>query len=338
MKIDEIKSLCDKYSIRPSKKFGQNFVVDARITRMVVDAAKLNADDCVVEVGPGLGALTQELAQKVKQVVAVEVDQKMYRAATELLALYKNADIVLGDILKIPNKKLVEMLHNPTHPPSPGLRPPSPLGRGEGEGTPYKVVANLPYSITSAVLRKFTEQEPKPELIVVMVQKEVAQRVCASPSPGLRPPSPTRGEGIDSVPFPLGRGKKGEGMSILSVAVQYFGKPEIVAYVERSAFWPEPEVDSAILRIELGDTSLFAQDKKRGVPGAPSTHNFEKHLFQIVRIGFSSRRKQLQNNLSAGLKMPRDKVFEALKRAGLSARARPQELSVENWIALARLL
>lgn len=175
---------------------------------------------------------------------------------------------------------------------------------------PYKLVASLPYSITSAALRKFTEEEPRPSLIVVLVQKEVAQRVCAKPSPR---------------PSPKGRGGGGN-MSILSVAVQFYGKPEIVAKVPRGCFWPQPKVESAILRIEFTDVS------------SQFTAVETKRLFEVVRAGFSGKRKQLQNNLLRGLHISRQRALTSLSKVGIDPKIRAQDLAVEDWIALARII
>lgn len=276
MDFGSVQSLCTKYDIRPSKKFGQNFVVDEEVIEKVVKAANLKPDDYVVEVGPGLGILTVALVEKVRKVLAVELDKKVYSAAKEILAPYANVELMQSDVLKLSNQKIIQVLGSQT----------------------YKVVANLPYSITSAALRKFTEYEPRPDLCVFMVQREVAQRVCAKPGD----------------------------MSMLSFAVQYYGNPEIVDFVPRSSFWPEPEVDSAILKIEV----LGRRSRVVGID--------EKRLFQIVRIGFSSRRKQLQNNLSAGLRLSRQQIIDALREVSLEAKVRPQELSVGNWIALSRII
>ncbi len=307
-----MKVLCIKFGIHPARSRGQNFVIESAVIDRMVEAAEISPEDCVVEIGPGFGVLTVALAEKAKKVVAVEIDTNVIGAAEYMLEEYKNVELVKGDILKMSNEKLTEMLFS--HPERSAAR--------EAEGShavqdvrslhsahasvemtrplSYKVVSNLPYSITSKVLRKFTESEPKPSVMVLMVQKEVAERVCALP---------------------------GE-MSMLSVAVQYYGKPEIVALVSRNAFWPEPEVDSAILRVVT--RSLGAGDLV--------TKTDERHLFQIVRIGFSSRRKQLQNNLTAGLHISREQAFEALRKVNLPESIRPQELSVDNWIALAGVL
>lgn len=269
MEEEKIKKLCRKYNIYPSKKKGQNFLISESVLEAVVEAADLSAKDCVVEVGPGLGVLTKALARKAHKVVSVELDHNAYAAGKEILSDCKNVELINSDILKISNFKLLEYLN----------------------GDKYKMVSNLPYNITSAILKKFTSVHPQPELIVVMVQKEVAQRVCAKPGD----------------------------MSILSVAIQYYGKPEIVEVVSSGAFWPRPEIESAILKIKI----------------TKHPKDFDKKFFQIARIGFSSRRKQLQNNLCSGLRVPRERVMGILNKLGLKPMVRAQELSVDHWIKLA---
>ena len=301
-KIEEIKVLCAKYGIRPSKDRGQNFVIEPRAIERMVEAADISPEDFVVEIGPGFGVLTTALAKRAKKVLAVEVDGKLAQALKDSPLFRRTVlELVQGDVLKMSNEELVKTVARDFM-----SRPGGTQGAAlhEAKTLPYKVVSNLPYSITSKVLRKFTEFDPKPTIMVLMVQKEVAERVCARP---------------------------GE-MSILSVAVQYYAKPEIIAYVARDAFWPEPEVESAILRITItpSQSPPYIKGEKIAVD--------EKRLFQIVRIGFSSRRKQLQNNLTAGLHISRQQAFEALKKVGLPETVRPQELSVPNWIALTEVL
>jgi 16S rRNA (adenine1518-N6/adenine1519-N6)-dimethyltransferase len=275
--LQTIQSLSKKYGIRPSKDLGQSFLIDQSILEKIVTAAELTEDDIVLEIGPGFGTLTQELARRVKKVIAVELDRRLVEAFHNTMAGISNVEIVQGDVLtlKIENWKLEN----------------------------YKIVANLPYSITSAVLRKFLEEEPKPSMIVVMVQKEVAERVCALP---------------------------GE-MSMLSVSVQFYGKPEIIGVVPRSSFWPEPEVDSAILRIT--NYAAFGGTPPKG--GGPITSDYERAFFRLVRMGFSSRRKQLQNNLAGGLRISKEAASDFIAKAGLPSKVRAQELSIDDWKKLA---
>ena len=271
-----IKSLCKKYNIRPQKLRGQNFLTDREVLEEMSAAANLLENDTVLEVGPGFGVLTSELVKLSGKVVAVEADNKLAAALRETMAGYKNLEIIEGDILKVTHSLLFIKDYK------------------------YKVVANLPYQITSAVLRKFLETEPRPKEIVVMVQKEVAERICAKP---------------------------GE-MSLLAVSVQFFGRPEIIGIVPRTSFWPVPEVDSAILRIkEIKDESEI---NLREI-------NSEK-FFKVVKIGFSARRKQLHNNLSGGLGVSDKRIKEILVNLGFDERARAQDLGIGDWIKLVKSL
>ncbi len=206
------RSLLRQLGKRPSKRLGQHFLVDTSVLSKIVDAARLTDRDTVIEVGPGLGILTQELARKVARVIAVELDATLVGFLRENLASYKNVTIVLADILKTDPADLLKNEEQGT--------------RNEGEAPdsrPYKVVADLPYSIASPVLRHFLEAKAKPELLVVMVQLEVAKRIVARP---------------------------GE-MRSLSIGVQFYGRPSIVTTVHPRSFYPPPKVHSAIVRIEV---------------------------------------------------------------------------------------
>jgi 16S rRNA (adenine1518-N6/adenine1519-N6)-dimethyltransferase len=203
-----IKNLFLKYKIQPSKGLGQNFLINKKSLEQILESANLQKDDTILEVGPGVGNLTQELAKRVKKVISVEKDQKMVEILKETLKEFKNVEITKGDILKIGNWELIEnwklKIEN------------------------YKVVANLPYYVTSPVIRKFLENEAPPKEMVLMVQKEVAQRICS------KPPR----------------------MNLLAVSVQFYAKPKILFYVSKKSFWPSPKVDGAILKI-----SAFIQCK-----------------------------------------------------------------------------
>jgi 16S rRNA (adenine1518-N6/adenine1519-N6)-dimethyltransferase len=262
---DYLKHLCQIYGLVPSKKYGQNFLVNPEPIEKMVDAAEIKLDDVVVEVGPGFGVLTFILVEKAKQVFSFEIEKKIEPYWNEELKKNTNLKVVWGNVLReVESQKFIKSLKS------------------------YKVVANLPYQITSQVLRAFLEMEHKPEVMVFMVQKEVAERICA----------------------PAGD------MSVLSVSVQYYGEPEIIAYVLRSSFWPAPAVDSAVIRIRI---------KKNEV----RSKNETDLLFKIVKAGFSSRRKMLIKNLSAVV--DKDKLRTIFKELGIDEKVRAQELSVEQW-------
>ena len=290
-----IKNLLQRYQIRPSKRLGQNFLVDEGVIKRVIEAAQLSQNDIVLEIGPGIGNLTMELAKRVKKVIAIEKDQKMVEILKELLecANVRNVEIVKADILKIDPKPYT-------------LKP-------------YKVVANLPFYITAPVIRKFLEavevkhrasacgdegkDEDKvliaPKQMVLVVQKEVAQRICA------KPPE----------------------MSILAVSVQFYAKPEIETFVSKKSFWPSPKVDGAILKISAfnqGKESAFNQRffkiLKAGFsqPRKQLINNLSKEFLPAGR----------QGNLN------REKVKDWLSKNNVRPSQRAETLSVEDWINL----
>jgi 16S rRNA (adenine1518-N6/adenine1519-N6)-dimethyltransferase len=198
----ELKALLRELGLRPRKALGQNFVIKQRVLHQILAAADVGPEDKVLEIGAGLGTLTRALAEKAQRVLAVEIDMRLVELLRHRLAAFSNTEIVQGDILAL---NIGQVLRQD-------------LGQ---ESTPYKVVANIPYYITSAVLRRLLETSPKPELIVLMVQREVAQRIVA---------------------------KQGQ-MSVLAVSVRFYGQPTVVSRVPASAFYPVPKVDSAIVRI-----------------------------------------------------------------------------------------
>ncbi|HUT97405.1 MAG TPA: 16S rRNA (adenine(1518)-N(6)/adenine(1519)-N(6))-dimethyltransferase RsmA [Dehalococcoidales bacterium] len=269
--LAETRRLLRQSDLRARKGLGQHFLINAEVLEAIIAAAELGSDDLVVEVGPGLGILTRELAGRAGGVVAVELDDNLAALLKERLASFNNVTIVNGDMLKIEPKELVE-------------------GRG------YKVVANLPYYITSPVLRHFLEAEAKPQAMVVMVQKEVAEAIAA---------------------------KAGD-MSLLSVSVQFYGSPEIVAIVPPESFYPAPAVSSAILKIDV-----YPQ---------PKVDVDEKGFFDTVRAGFAAPRKQLANSLARGLGREKAEVLPFLQKAGIDPSRRAETLTVGEWAELWRVL
>ncbi len=265
-----LKHLCQKYGLTPSKKYGQNFLINPEPIEKMIETAEIKPDDVIVEVGPGFGVLTLALVEKATKVLSFEIEKKIEPYWSEELKKHNNLEIVWGNVLhEVESQKSIEFLKS------------------------YKVVANLPYQITSQILRAFLEMENKPEVMVLMVQKEVAERICA----------------------PVGD------MSVLSVSVQYYGEPEIVAYVPRSSFWPVPAVDSAIIKIRSKESGVGSSEK-------------DKEFFKIVKAGFSSRRKMLIKNLSAVV--DKDKIRNIFKELNIDKKVRAQELSVEQWKTIVR--
>jgi 16S rRNA (adenine1518-N6/adenine1519-N6)-dimethyltransferase len=202
-----IKELLNKYRTRPSKRLGQNFLVNEGIIKKIVDASSLNKENAILEIGPGLGVLTKELAQKVGKVIAIEKDAKLCEALKETLKEFENIEIINKDILSYQL-------------PINNLR--------------YKVVANLPFNIASAIIKKFLESENPPKEMILMVQKEVAQRICQ------KPPK----------------------MSLLAVSIQFYAKVEILFYVSKGSFYPPPKIDAAVIKITPLENkiSLFKPD------------------------------------------------------------------------------
>ncbi|MGD8625592.1 MAG: 16S rRNA (adenine(1518)-N(6)/adenine(1519)-N(6))-dimethyltransferase RsmA [Anaerolineae bacterium] len=267
-------ALLRAHGLRPRKGLGQNFLLDATALARIVDAADLTAQDAVVEVGAGVGNLTRLLAARAGQVLAVELDENLVEILRLETAGLANVAVQQGDVLATRDYGFAH------------------LG--------YKVVGNLPYYITSAVLRHFLEGQPRPSLLVVTVQREVAERIVAGP---------------------------GE-MSLLAVSVQFYGRPRVVARVPAGAFYPSPKVDSAVLHIETGGEAALALP-----PGLE-----EKSFFRVVRAGFSQRRKMLRNALSGGLGQKPPVIEAALHRAEIDPRRRAETLSLEEWARVAGIL
>jgi 16S rRNA (adenine1518-N6/adenine1519-N6)-dimethyltransferase len=265
-----VPALLRAHGLRPLKRLGQNFLVDPVALGRIVDAAGLGDTDAVVEVGAGVGNLTRLLAERARQVLAVEVDERLVELLREEVADLPNVSVLHGDVLGVSDFGFPH------------------LG--------YVVVGNLPYYITSAVLRHFLEDRPRPSRLIVTVQREVAQRIVAGPGD----------------------------MSLLAVSVQFYGRPEIVARIPAGAFYPTPQVDSAVLRIAVAPAPRLALP-----PGIE-----ERDFFQVVRAGFSQKRKTLRNSLSGGLRLPRGEVEAALRRAGVDPRRRAETLSLEEWARL----
>ena len=263
-----------RFNFTPKKSLGQNFLFDPTILDRIVAAGEVTATDVVLEIGPGAGSLTRCLAETAKQVIAVELDDRLIPILQYTLADHPSAAVVHGDILASSLETLI-----------------LPNQKSEIKNQKFKVVANIPYYLTSAIIRHLLESKIKPSLIVLTVQREVAERLCA------KPPE----------------------MSVLAVSVQVYGEPRIVGVIPASAFYPKPDVDSAIVRIDLFSDSPFAD--------SDATDQF----FSIVKAGFSQKRKKLKNALASGLKMKMEEVEEMLNKAGIDSNRRAETLSVEEW-------
>lgn len=284
----------NKFSSFTRKKYlGQNFLINNSIIERIVSAAEIKKTDNILEVGPGKGALTFKLAEKAKRVVAVEKDERLY---SFMLSEAQNPKHKIQNKFKIKNSNLkiinADILN---------------LGedelRKEFNGKPYKIVANLPYQITSFFLRKFLESDYAPAEMLIMVQKEVGERVVAKPARLHHRASPKR--------FATARGSGGQGkMSLLSVSVQFFAAPEILFHVGRGNFSPAPKVDSVVLRLKD-----IRQDKYGIKP---------EKFFALVKKGFRFKRKLLKNNL--------DLPTDFFKKAGFRDDVRAEQLSIEDWV------
>ena len=253
------------------KSLGQHFLIDAAVLEKIIAAAELTLDDTVIEVGPGLGVLTRELAGRAGKVVAVELDEGLAAALKEEMTSLGNVTVVNEDILKAGTASLL-------------------AGR-----TDYKVVANLPYYITAAVLRHFLSVQPRPRLMVLMLQKEVAEAIATS----------------------------GGNSGLLANSVRFYGWPSIVAVVPAASFYPAPQVDSAVIKIDV-------------YPRAAIEVSSEGDFFKFLKAAFSTRRKQLPNALSRGLGVAKDKVLAWLEAAAIEPQRRAESLSLEEWERLWR--
>ena len=272
--------IIQKYEFMFQKKFGQNFLIDTHVLEKIISAAGITKNDCVLEIGPGIGTMTQYLAENAGHVVAVEIDRNLIPILKETLADYDNVTVINEDILRVDIKALAEEYNG---------------------GKPIKVVANLPYYITTPIIMGLFESGVPIDNITVMVQKEVAYRMKEGP------------------------GSKDYGA--LSLAVQYYAKPEIVATVSPECFIPKPNVGSAVIR-------LTCHDKP------PVTVPDERFLFDVIRASFQQRRKTLTNSLShAGLPgITREAVEQALLEMELSPSIRGEALSLEEFAALSSIL
>ena len=259
MNKDSLIRIMEENDIAPLKKMGQNFIIDKNIIDKIVFLA--NPEDIILEIGPGFGAITIPLSKKVKKVIAIEKDKKIARLLKERVG--NNVEVIEADILKelVPQQE-------------------------------YKVFSNTPFYIAPAIIRMFLESNNPPTEMVLMTQKEVAQRICA------KPPN----------------------MNLLALSVQFYADPKVLFRVPRQCFYPNPNVDSSVLRIIT----------KKGKDGAS--------FFKVARAGFSRPRAQLLNNLSKELKLSKVEVENQLKSIGIDPKIRAERLSIDDWITLSNIL
>ena len=268
-KLDQLKSILKKYHLWAKKSLGQNFLVDENALEAIIKAAELKSSDRVIEVGPGTGFLTERLIEQVKHVLCIELDQDMVNVLNDRFANSENLEIVNEDVLKFPISNV--------------------------QCPKYKLVANIPYYITSPLIKHFLHSAQPPELMVLLVQKEVAQKIC-------------------------GKG----GKTLLSVQIEVFGEPDLIAQVPRTSFYPAPKVDSAVLRIRPHAQPLVPADQ-------------QKAFFRLVKFGYSQKRKKLSNTLAAGLHLKPKEIAEKMKSVGIDPNLRAEHLGVGEWSNLIKL-
>lgn len=269
--IDTLK----KNNFRFNKQFGQNFITDQNLLRAIVDDAKITKDDVVVEIGPGAGTLTKEIAKKAKEVFSFEIDNNLAPILNETLQDCPNSTVIFKDFQKVDDEQLNQILNN----------------------REYKVVANLPYYITTPIIMKFIESTYPPKSITVMVQKEVAERLKSN-----------------AVTSEIGA---------ISLSIALYGDVEMTRVVSRKMFMPEPNVDSAVIRIDM-------QDKYDNIDKKP--------VKKLIKAAFNMRRKTFLNNISNAFNISKDRIKEVLKELNIDENIRGEAVSIDNYIAIAKKL
>lgn len=272
-------AVLQKYNFNFQKKYGQNFLIDTHILEKIIKESAITKDDLVLEIGPGIGTMTQYLAENAREVVAVEIDKNLIPILRDTLSAYDNVTVLNEDILKVDISKIAEE---------------------KNQGKPIKVVANLPYYITTPIIMGLFESHVPLDSITIMVQKEVADRMQVGP------------------------GTKDYGA--LSLAVQYYAKPEIVANVPPNCFMPRPKVGSAVIKLSRYENPPVSVKK-------------EAFLFALIRASFNQRRKTLVNGLAnAGLGITKEQITEALEKMNLSPSVRGEALTLEQFAELSNIL
>lgn len=286
--IYTIKSILRENKIKPNKRLGQNFLADKKVFEKIIETANLSKNDFVVEIGPGIGGLTNFLGDRAGTILAIEKDYQLVTFLRKYFKSRKNIKIVHEDILRF---NILDLQNN------------------------YKVVANLPYQITSPVIRKFLQDSDKPyaishkpEMMVLMVQKEVAQRITARP----------------------GNSERG----FLTVLVEFYAKAEIVDCVDKNSFWPMPEVNSAIIKISYKPYATHSTSSGQVSHKQINPDSF----FRLVKAGFSQKRRQIHNPLKANFRISKSEIIDILKKAGIESTKRAEELTMEEWIRLYQIV
>jgi 16S rRNA (adenine1518-N6/adenine1519-N6)-dimethyltransferase len=268
----DIPTILQRYNLRPDKRLGQHFLIDQFALEEVVEAAEVEKSDVVLEIGAGLGSLTRLLAIHARNVLAVELDSKLIPPLEEVISGFSNVEIIQGDILRLNLNQLMNV-------------------------SGFLVIANIPYYITSALIRNLLETSRPPKRLVLTLQREVAERICASP------------------------GK----MSMLALSVQVYGQADILAYLPSAVFYPQPDVDSAILRVDRYPEPQIPVDL------LPT-------FFRLVKAGFSQKRKTLRNSLAGGMRWKPAQSEAILYQSGINSMRRAETLNLEEWGELANIV
>lgn len=276
----ETKAIIDSYSFSFQKKFGQNFLVDSNVLENIIEKAGITEDDLVLEIGPGIGTMTQYLCESAREVVAIEIDETLIPILNYTLEDYDNVEIINDDALKTDIEKIVKK---------------------KNSGKPIKVVANLPYYITTPIIMGLLEGKAPIESITIMVQKEVAERMQTGP------------------------GSKDYGA--LSLAVQYYADANILMTVPASCFMPRPKVDSSVIKLDIYDKP-------------PVDVCDEEMMFKIIRASFNQRRKTLVNGLKNASNLPftKEEIEESIEKLGEDVRVRGEKLTLEQFAKLTNIL
>lgn len=276
--IGTIKEILSRHGFTFSKSLGQNFLINPSVCPRMAEYSGADSGVGVIEIGPGIGVLTNELCKLADKVVAIELDKRLLPVLEETLGEYDNLKVVNADVLELDLHKLI---------------------KEEFDGMEVVVCANLPYYITSPVIMKLLEERLPIKAVTVMVQKEAAQRICAE----------------------VGSRQSGA----VTVAVNFYAKPEMLFGVSAGSFMPAPKVDSAVIRLNV-------------LPNSPVTVDNEKTFFAVVKAAFSQRRKILANSLSSGLSIDKAKVLEILRECGIPENIRAEKLSLQNFADIANCL
>ena len=264
---EETEFILKKYGLRANKKLGQNFLINEEIINQIIEKADVNKNDTIIEIGPGLGSLTAKLLENANKVIAIELDSNMSNILKERFCLYDNFELIEKDVLKVDLNEIVEKYDS------------------------VKVVANLPYYITTPIIMKLLEERLKLKSITVMVQKEVGERFCAVPN--------------------------SKEYGAITISINYYTKPEIIIDVPKENFEPMPEVDSCVIKLDV-----------RNVP--PVELKNEKDFFSLIKAGFSQRRKTINNSL-ASMGISKEKIKNVLEKLSIDSKLRAENLTMEQF-------